>query len=203
MILKDYRSSISMVLAIFIFLVFSKIFYGNKDESDFKYYFIFTSYVLMDIQRNLYNDPFSFYDFPKILVFGAVIFVAWAILTLASQSKRGEFLINNPVVDKISFIFISIVAVICSMPFSLINDEKIKIYGISSRDYFITLILALFIHFAFKYIVDKKVLKKYFVNNDIYKKIFLISEIIFILLFVIVTFYNIFNFDRFIFISLD
>lgn len=203
MILKDYTSSISLIIGLIVLVILSRLFYGKNFDSDLKYYFFFISFILINLQQSLYNDPFEFNSLAKPYAFGAIIFVAWAILTLASQSKRGEFLKDNLIVDKISFIFISIIANFCAMNFNFINDKSIKVYDTNSSDFLISMIIALFIHFALKYIVDKGVLKKYFVNNDIYKKIFLISEIIFILFFVIVTFYNIFNFDRFIFISLD
>lgn len=203
MILRNYTSSISLIIGFSVFLIFSRIFYGKNFDSDLKYYFTFISIILINLQQSLYNDPFATNNAPNLLIFGGIIFTAWAILTLFKQSKKGEFLKNNPLVDKLTFIFVSILAVIFSMPFYLINEENINIYGIYSYDYLISMIISLFIHFAMKYIVDKRVLKKYFSNNDIYKKIFIISEIIFIIFFVIITFYNIFNFDRFIFINLD
>ena len=165
---------------------------GKRDsDNDLVFGFIITSYMLLQLGFRMYQGVVT------IIAFAFIIFIAWGVLTLFTQSKRGSQLLNNKNLIKYELIFTSILLIVIEI-ISFIDTFGIgTIYSYSQSDFRNILIINIFFLSYITYIFTKRTVKFIFAENDLWRKIFITSLIIFILIFILGTLYNIKNIDRF------
>ena len=165
---------------------------GKRDsDNDLVFGFIITSYMLLQLGFRIYQGVVT------IIAFAFIMFVAWAVLTLYTQSKRGSQLLDNKNLIKFELVFTSILLIVIEV-ISFIDTFSIgTIYSYSQSDFRNILIITIFFLSYITYIFTKRTVKFIFVEKDLWRKIFIISLIIFILIFILGTLYNIINIDRF------
>ncbi len=165
---------------------------GKRDsDNDLVFGFIITSYMLLQLGFRMYQGVVT------IIAFAFIMFVSWGVLTLYTQSKRGSQLLNNKNLIKYELIFTSILLIVIEI-ISFIDTFGIgTIYSYSQSDFRNILIINIFFLSYITYIFTKRTVKFIFAENDLWRKIFITSLIIFILIFILGTLYNIKNIDRF------
>lgn len=165
---------------------------GKRDsDNDLVFGFIITSYMLLQLGFRMYQGVVT------IIAFAFIMFIAWGVLTLYTQSKRGSQLLNNKNLIKYELIFTSILLIVIEI-ISFIDTFGIgTIYSYSQSDFRNILIINIFFLSYITYLFTKRTVKFIFVENDLWRKIFITSLIIFILIFILGTLYNIKNIDRF------
>lgn len=165
---------------------------GKRDsDNDLVFGFIITSYMLLQLGFRMYQGVVT------MIAFAFIMFIAWGVLTLFTQSKRGSQLLNNKNLIKYELIFTSILLIVIEI-ISFIDTFGIgTIYSYSQSDFRNILIINIFFLSYITYIFTKRTVKFIFAENDLWRKIFITSLIIFILIFILGTLYNIINIDRF------
>lgn len=165
---------------------------GKRDsDNDLVFGFIITSYMLLQLGFRMYQGVVT------MIAFAFIMFIAWGVLTLFTQSKRGSQLLNNKNLIKYELIFTSILLIVIEI-ISFIDTFGIgTIYSYSQSDFRNILIINIFFLSYITYIFTKRTVKFIFAENDLWRKIFITSLIIFILIFILGTLYNIKNIDRF------
>ena len=165
----------------------------EKDsENDIIYSFLITNFLILQFYDIIYlNSGF-------ILIFGIfVYFVIWAIYKLYTESKRGKKLLENKNEPKWRILFISIsLILIASLSFLELKDGD-TILRYNKSDFQKILIISIFFLSYIKIILDMRILKSILFEKDIWRRTFIISEIILILIFALVSAYNIKNASRF------
>ena len=165
---------------------------GKRDsDNDLVFGFIITSYMLLQLGFRMYQGVVT------MIAFAFIMFIAWGVLTLFTQSKRGSQLLNNKNLIKYELIFTSILLIVIEI-ISFIDTFGIwTIYSYSQSDFRNILIINIFFLSYITYIFTKRTVKFIFVENDLWRKIFIISQIVFILIFILGTSYNIKNSNSF------
>lgn len=163
----------------------------RDSDNDLVFGFIITSYMLLQLGFRIYQGVVT------IIAFAFIMFVAWAVLTLYTQSKRGSQLLDNKNLIKFELVFTSILLIVIEV-ISFIDTFNIStIYSYSKSDFRNILIITIFFLSYITYIFTKMTVKFIFLEKDLWRKIFIISMIIFIVIFILGTLYNIINIDRF------
>ena len=165
----------------------------EKDsENDIIYSFLITNFLILQFYDIIYlNSGF-------ILIFGIfVYFVIWVIYKLYTDSLRGKKLLENKNEPKWRILFISIsLILIASLSFLELKDGD-TILRYNKSDFQKILIISIFFLSYIKIILDMRILKSILFEKDIWRRTFIISEIILILIFALVSAYNIKNASRF------
>ncbi|WP_019138510.1 hypothetical protein [Peptoniphilus timonensis] len=161
-------------------------------DKDLVFGFIFTTFMILQLAFQVYQGSGA-----SIIAFLLIMFLAWGVLTLYTQSKRGSHLLKNKNLVKYELIFTSILAIAMQV-FSFISTTDLNtIYSYSKSDFRNILILTtIFLSYNI-YLLTKRAVKFLFVEKDLWRKIFIISLIIFVVIFILGTLYNIINIDRF------
>lgn len=165
---------------------------GKRDsDNDLVFGFIITSYMLLQLGFRMYQGVVT------MIAFAFIMFIAWGVLTLFTQSKRGSQLLNNKNLIKYELIFTSILLIVIEI-ISFIDTFGIgTIYSYSQSDFRNILIINIFFLSYITYIFTKRTVKFIFAENDLWRKIFITSQIVFILIFILGTSYNIKNSNSF------
>ena len=165
---------------------------GKRDsDNDLVFGFIITSYMLLQLGFRIYQGVVT------IIAFAFIMFVAWGVLTLYTQSKRGSQLLDNKNLIKFELVFISILLIVIEVISFIDTFDLSTIYSYSKSDFRNILIITIFFLSYITYLFTKRTVKFIFVEKDLWRKIFIISLIIFIVIFILGTLYNIINIDRF------
>lgn len=165
----------------------------EKDsENDIIYSFLITNFLILEY----YSDIYANYAF--IIIVGMfVYFLIWVIYKLYTESKIGKKLLENKNEPKWRILFISIsLILIASLSFLELKDGD-TILRYNKSDFQKILIISIFFLTYIKIILDMRILKSILFEKDIWRRTFIISEIILILIFVLVSVYNIKNASRF------
>ena len=165
----------------------------EKDsENDIIYSFLITNFLILEY----YSDIYANYAF--IIIVGMfVYFLIWVIYKLYTESKIGKKLLENKNEPKWRILFISIsLILIASLSFLELKDGD-TILRYNKSDFQKILIISIFFLTYIKRILDMRILKSILFEKDIWRRTFIISEIILILIFVLVSVYNIKNASRF------
>ena len=165
----------------------------EKDsENDIIYSFLITNFLILEY----YSDIYANYAF--IIIVGMfVYFLIWVIYKLYTESKIGKKLLENKNEPKWRILFISIsLILIASLSFLELKDGD-TILRYNKSDFQKILIISIFFLSYIKIILDMRILKSILFEKDIWRRTFIISEIILILIFVLVSVYNIKNASRF------
>ena len=165
----------------------------EKDsENDIIYSFLITNFLILEY----YSDIYANYAF--IIIVGMfVYFLIWVIYKLYTESKIGKKLLENKNEPKWRILFISIsLILIVSLSFLELKDGD-TILRYNKSDFQKILIISIFFLTYIKIILDMRILKSILFEKDIWRRTFIISEIILILIFALVSAYNIKNASRF------
>lgn len=165
----------------------------EKDsENDIIYSFLITNFLILEYYFDIYQNPGL-----TILVSAFVYFVIWVIYKLYTESKRGKKLLENKNEPKWRALFISIsFIIIASLSFLELKDGNI-VFGYNKSDFQKFLIITIFFLTYIKIILDMRLLKNILFEKDIWRRAFILSEIILILIFDLGSAYNIKNASRF------
>ena len=165
---------------------------GKRDsDNDLVFGFIITSYMLLQLGFRIYQGVVT------IIAFAFIMFVAWGVLTLYTQSKRGRQLLDNKNLIKFELVFTSILLIVIEVISFIDTFDLSTIYSYSKSDFRNILIITIFFLSYITYLFTKRTVKFIFVEKDLWRKIFIISLIIFVAIFILGTLYNIINIDRF------
>lgn len=165
----------------------------EKDsENDIIYSFLIANFLILEY----YFDIYANYAF--IIIVGIfVYFLIWVIYKLYTESKMGKKLLENKNEPKWRILFISIsLILIASLSFLELKDGD-TILRYNKSDFQKILIISIFFLSFIKIILDMRILKSILFEKDIWRRTFIISEIILILIFALVSAYNIKNASRF------
>lgn len=165
----------------------------EKDsENDIIYSFLIANFLILEY----YSDIYANYAF--IIIVGMfVYFLIWVIYKLYTESKMGKKLLENKNEPKWRILFISIsLILIASLSFLELKDGD-TILRYNKSDFQKILIISIFFLSYIKIILDMRILKSILFEKDIWRRTFIISEIILILIFALVSAYNIKNASRF------
>lgn len=165
----------------------------EKDsENDIIYSFLIANFLILQY----YSDIYANYAF--IIIVGMfVYFLIWVIYKLYTESKMGKKLLENKNEPKWRILFISIsLILIASLSFLELKDGD-TILRYNKSDFQKILIISIFFLSYIKIILDMRILKSILFEKDIWRRAFIISEITFILIFALVSAYNIKNASRF------
>lgn len=166
---------------------------GQRDsDKDLVFGFICTSFMLLYIGFRLYNGVGG-----MIGSFPFIMFFAWGGLSLLLKSKKFNELLGGKRQLKLALVFTSILSIIIEI-FSFVMTRNLgTIYIYSEADFKKMLLVTIFFIAYLTYLQDKRILKFILVEKDIWRKIFITSQIVFILIFIFGTSYNIKNTDKF------
>lgn len=168
----------------------------KKEEKDSKndiiYSFLMSNFLILQFYFRIYqNIGFA------IMVSIFVYFVIWAIYKLYTDSKRGSKLLENKNEPKWRVLFISISFILLASLSFLELEDGATIYSYNKSDFRKILIISIFFVSYIRIILDLRVLKRILFEKDIWRRAFIISEIILILVLALGSAYNIKNVDRF------
>ena len=165
---------------------------GEKDsENDIIYSFLITNFLILEYYFKIYQNPGL-----TILVSAFVYFVIWVIYKLYTESKRGKKLLENKNEPKWRVLFISISFIlIASLSFLELKDG-LTIYSYSKSDFRKILIVSTLFLIYIKIILDMRLLKSILFERDVWRRAFIFSEIILILILALGSAYNIKNINR-------
>ena len=165
----------------------------EKDsENDIIYSFLIANFLILQY----YSDIYANYAF--IIIVGMfVYFLIWVIYKLYTESKMGKKLLENKNEPKWRILFISIsLILIASLSFLELKDGD-TILRYNKSDFQKILIISIFFLTYIKIILDMRILKSILFEKDIWRRAFIISEIILLLIFALGSAYNIKNASRF------
>ena len=168
----------------------------KKEEKDSKndiiYSFLMSNFLILQFYFRIYqNIGFA------IMVSIFVYFVIWAIYKLYTDSKRGSKLLENKNEPKWRVLFISISFILLASLSFLELEDGATIYSYNKSDFRKILINSIIFVSYIRIILDLRVLKNILFEKDIWRRAFIISEIILILVLGLGSAYNIKNVNRF------
>lgn len=165
----------------------------EKDSNnDIIYSFLMSNFFILQYYFKVYQNIGM-----TIIVSILVYFVVWAIYKLYTDSKRGKKLLENKNEPKWKILFISISFIVfASFSFLELKDED-TIFVYSKIEFQKILIISTLFLSYLKIILDMRVLKNILFEKDIWRRAFIISEIILLLLLALGSAYNIKNISRF------
>ncbi|VEJ34494.1 Uncharacterised protein [Peptoniphilus harei] len=191
-------STIYFLVTVFIsaLVTFIYIREDKKEEKDSKddiiYSFLMSNFLILQFYFRIYqNIGFA------IMVSIFVYFVIWAIYKLYTDSKRGSKLLENKNEPKWRVLFISISFILLASLSFLELEDGATIYSYNKSDFRKILIISIFFVNYIRIILDLRVLKNILFEKDIWRRAFIISEIILILVLGLGSAYNIKNVNRF------
>lgn len=191
-------STICLLVAIFAsaLVTFDYIRENKKEEKDSENDIIYSFLIANFLILEYYSDIYANYAF--IIIVGMfVYFLIWVIYKLYTESKMGKKLLENKNEPKWRALFISIsFIIIASLSFLELKDGD-TILRYNKSDFQKILIISIFFLTYIKIILDMRILKSILFEKDIWRRTFIISEIILILIFALVSAYNIKNASRF------
>lgn len=168
----------------------------KKEEKDSKndiiYSYLVSNFLILQFYFTIYqNIGFA------IMVSIFVYFVFWAIYKLYTDSKRGSKLLENKNEPKWRVLFISISFILLASLSFLELEDGATIFSYNKSDFRKILINSIIFVSYIRIILDLRVLKNILFEKDIWRRAFIISEIILILVLGLGNAYNIKNSDRF------
>lgn len=191
-------STIYLLVAIFMSALVTFIYrrrYKKEEKdsnNDIIYSFLMSNFFILQYYFKVYQNIGM-----TIIVSILVYFVVWAIYKLYTDSKRGKKLLENKNEPKWKILFISISFIVfASFSFLELKDED-TIFVYSKIEFQKILIISTLFLSYLKIILDMRVLKNILFEKDIWRRAFIISEIILLLLLALGSAYNIKNISRF------
>ena len=165
----------------------------EKDsENDIIYSFLITNFLILEYYFKVCQNLGL-----TILVSAFVYFVIWVIYKLYTESKRGKKLLENKNEPKWRVLFISISFILLASLSFLELEDGATIFSYNKSDFRKILINSIIFVSYIRIILDLRVLKNILFEKDIWRRAFIISEIILILVLGLGNAYNIKNIGRF------
>lgn len=165
----------------------------EKDSNnDIIYSFLMSNFFILQYYFKVYQNIGM-----TIIVSILVYFVVWAIYTFYTDSKRGKKLLENKNEPKWRILFISISFIVFASFSFLEFKEGDTIFRYSKIEFQKILIISTLFLSYLKIILDMRVLKNILFEKDIWRRAFIISEIILLLVLALGSAYNIKNISRF------
>lgn len=166
---------------------------GEKDsESDIIYSFLMTNFLILQFYDRIYQNLGL-----TIIVTIFICFVIWTIYKLYTDSESGKKLLENKNEPKWRVLFISISFILLASLSFLELKDGLTICSTGKSDFRKILIVSTIFFTYIKIILDMRVLKRILFEKDIWRRAFIISEIILILILALGSAYNIKNVNRF------
>ena len=191
-------STIYFLVTVFIsaLVTFIYIREDKKEEKDSKndiiYSFLVSNFLILQFYFTIYqNIGFA------IMVSIFVYFVFWAIYKLYTDSKRGSKLLENKNEPKWRVLFISISFILLVSLSFLELEDGATIFSYNKSDFRKILIVSTLFLTYIKIILDMRLLKSILFERDVWRRAFILSEIILILILALGSAYNIKNINRF------
>lgn len=165
----------------------------EKDsENDIIYSFLITNFLILQFYDRIYQNIGL-----VIIISMFVYFVIWAIYKLYTDSLRGKKLLENKNEPKWRILFISISFILIASLSFLELEDGATIFSYNKSDFRKILINSIIFVSYIRIILDLRVLKNILFEKDIWRRAFIISEIILILVLGLGNAYNIKNISRF------
>ena len=165
----------------------------EKDSNnDIIYSFLMSNFFILQYYFKIYQNIGM-----TIIVSILVYFVVWAIYTFYTDSKRGKKLLENKNEPKWRILFISISFIVFASFSFLEFKEGDTIFRYSKIEFQKILIISTLFLSYLKIILDMRILKSILFEKDIWRRAFIISEIILLLVLALGSAYNIKNASRF------
>lgn len=164
----------------------------RKSDKELVFWFICTSFIILQTGFKLYLGLGE-----MIIYFPFIMFFAWIGLSLLLKSNKIKDLLAGKRQLKLALVFTSILSIIVEI-FSFIETKKLStIFGYTQADFKKMLLVTILFITYLTYLQAKRILKFILVEKDLWRKIFIISQVVFILIFILGTSYNIKNSGRF------
>ena len=129
-----------------------------------------------------------------LVVFGLVAYFVYKTFTEDIMKNKYK---DDPRLYKITTIIVQSLLIIYQVIFFISLEDGHMIFSFTKNEFSIILPSFILVILWLSYYLSKKLLNKIFNDKDIYRKIFISLQILFIIIFVTFTIYNYININRF------
>lgn len=151
-------------------------------------------YVFVVIEMWLSNTFSQDKLYVYLVVFGLVAYFVYKTFTEDIMKNKYK---DDPRLYKITTIIVQSLLIIYQVIFFISLEDGHMIFSFTKNEFSIILLSFILVILWLSYYLSKKSLSKIFVEKDSYRKIFIILQILFIIIFVAFTIYNYININRF------
>lgn len=151
-------------------------------------------YVFVVIEMWLSNTFSQDKLYVYLVVFGLLAYFVYKTFTEDIMKNKYK---DDPRLYKITTIIVQSLLIIYQVIFFISLEDGHMIFSFTKNEFSIILLSFILVILWLSYYLSKKSLSKIFVEKDSYRKIFIILQILFIIIFVAFTIYNYININRF------
>ena len=151
-------------------------------------------YVFVVIEMWLSNTFSQDKLYVYLVVFGLVAYFVYKTFTEDIMKNKYK---DDPRLYKITTIIVQSLLIIYQVIFFISLEDGHMIFSFTKNEFSIVLPSFILVILWLSYYLSKKLLNKIFNDKDIYRKIFISLQILFIIIFVAFTIYNYININRF------
>ena len=151
-------------------------------------------YVFVVIEMWLSNTFSQDKLYVYLVVFGLVAYFVYKTFTEDIMKNKYK---DDPRLYKITTIIVQSLLIIYQVIFFISLEDGHMIFSFTKNEFSIILLSFILVILWLSYYLSKKLLNKIFNDKDIYRKIFITLQILFIIIFVAFTIYNYININRF------
>lgn len=151
-------------------------------------------YVFVVIEMWLSNTFSQDKLYVYLVVFGLVAYFVYKTFTEDIMKNKYK---DDPRLYKIITIIVQSLLIIYQVIFFISLEDGHMIFSFTKNEFSIVLPSFILVILWLSYYLSKKLLNKIFNDKDIYRKIFISLQILFIIIFVAFTIYNYININRF------
>lgn len=151
-------------------------------------------YVFVVIEMWLSNTFSQDKLYVYLVVFGLVAYFVYKTFTEDIMKNKYK---DDPRLYKITTIIVQSLLIIYQVIFFISLEDGHMIFSFTKNEFSIILLSFILVILWLSYYLSKKLLNKIFNDKDIYRKIFISLQILFIIIFVAFTIYNYININRF------
>lgn len=151
-------------------------------------------YVFVVIEMWLSNTFSQDKLYVYLVVFGLVAYFVYKTFTEDIMKNKYK---DDPRLYKITTIIVQSLLIIYQVIFFISLEDGHMIFSFTKNEFSIILPSFILVILWLSYYLSKKLLNKIFNDKDIYRKIFISLQILFIIIFVTFTIYNYININRF------
>lgn len=151
-------------------------------------------YVFVVIEMCLSNTFSQDKLYVYLVVFGLVAYFVYKTFTEDIMKNKYK---DDPRLYKIITIIVQSLLIIYQVIFFISLEDGHMIFSFTKNEFSIVLPSFILVILWLSYYLSKKLLNKIFNDKDIYRKIFISLQILFIIIFVTFTIYNYININRF------
>ena len=151
-------------------------------------------YVFVVIEMWLSNTFSQDKLYVYLLVFGLVAYFIYKTFTEDIMKNKYK---DDPRLYKITTIIVQSLLIIYQVIFFISLEDGHMIFSFTKNEFSIVMPSFILVILWLSYYLSKKLLNKIFNDKDTYRKIFIMLQILFIIIFVAFTIYNYININRF------